>query len=58
MDTKWDCLSSGGEWINYFERFDNIGEAMITLYMTSTTVLWGDLMYRGAANRGFDYIPK
>ena len=58
MDTKWDCLDNGGEWVNYFQRFDNIGDAMATLYMTSTTVLWGDLMYRGAASRGLDTVPR
>ena len=32
LATKWDCVSMGGEWLNYFQNFDNIGASMSTLY--------------------------
>ena len=28
---KWDCLNSGGEWVNADNNFDNAGNALIAL---------------------------
>ena len=30
---KWTCISYGGEWINFPANFDNVGNAIITLFM-------------------------
>jgi hypothetical protein len=43
--SKWDCLNSGGYWKNSFQNFDNIGQAMSTLFIMSNTVSWADVMY-------------
>lgn len=47
----------GGEWKKYYKNFDNIFEAMATLFTISTAVDWFDVMYRGAASRGVDLVP-
>jgi hypothetical protein len=38
MKSKWDCVDSGGEWIDSHLNFNNIGKAMQTLFMFSTNV--------------------
>ena len=58
LATKWDCVSMGGEWLNYFQNFDNIGASMSTLYQISTTSMWQNLMYRSAAATGVDQMPS
>jgi len=35
--TKWDCLSNGGVWLNKINNFDNILNAMITLFQVAST---------------------
>ena len=36
MDTKWDCLSSGGEWVKQKNTFDNVFDAAFLLFQIST----------------------
>ena len=45
--TKWDCLNSGGEWINSIINFDNILFSMMSLFILSSTEGWTDIMYKG-----------
>jgi hypothetical protein len=54
VENKWSCLDMGGVWINYIQKFDNIGSAMQSLFIASTTVGWAKLMYKGAAIKGID----
>jgi voltage-gated cation channel len=37
VNTKYDCLNQGGEWINADQNFDNVFEAISTLFQISTT---------------------
>ncbi len=55
--SKWDCLNSGGYWKNSFQNFDNIGQAMSTLFIMTNTVLWADVMYLSTRLNGLDYAP-
>lgn len=55
---KWDCLSLGGEWQNFFQNFDSILEALATLFMAQTLDNWAGLMYRGISAVDIDYQPK
>lgn len=43
--TKQDCLDLGGSWENANENFDNVIEAMSTLFQMMTTEGWQDVMY-------------
>lgn len=33
LTDKWDCINMGGEWVNNYFNFDNIGQAMSTIFM-------------------------
>lgn len=43
-NTKWDCMDHGGSWVNADYNFDNILNAIITLFVIATTEGWVDLM--------------
>lgn len=42
--TMYDCLDYGGSWINPVLNFDNIGNALTSLFVLSTTNGWVDLL--------------
>jgi hypothetical protein len=56
--TKWDCVNYGGLWKNSFLNFNNIKEAMSTFFIISSTVQWGEIMYRASRVQGIDMIPS
>ncbi len=41
---KWECLAAGGLWINRILNFDNISNALVTLFVMSTTAGWSENM--------------
>ena len=47
-----DCLKLGGQWRNANENFDNVIEAMSTLFQMMTTEGWQDVMYTGIDAKG------
>jgi hypothetical protein len=55
--TKWDCLNSGGIWQNRTFNFDNIINALITLFTMSTTAGWSEMMIQTITAVGEDFIP-
>jgi hypothetical protein len=55
VDTRLDCLNSGGEWAPYMYPFDNIFDSMTALFHVSTTVGWAEVMYTGTSVRGVDF---
>jgi Ion transport protein len=57
MHTKWDCLDSGGLWVNRVLNFDNMPNALVTLFVMSTTAGWGEVMYYTIEGRGIDQMP-
>ena len=56
--TKFDCMDFGGNWVNQILNFDNIGQAMMTLYVISTTDGWTELMTMGIDSVDIDYQPR
>lgn len=38
IETKWDCFNSGGQWRRQYYNFDNIYQAMSTLFMMANGV--------------------
>ena len=42
---KWDCLSYGGEWENYFFNFDNVLRSTTTLFKMASAYQWLNVMY-------------
>lgn len=58
IDTKWDCLDYGGDWINQILNFDNVLNSMASLFVLSSTEGWGDIMFLGVDARNIDQNPK
>ena len=44
LRSKWDCLNSGGDWLNRFYTFDDSVSALLVFFVTSTAAGWSDLM--------------
>lgn len=56
--TKWDCLNSGGLWVNRIYNHDNVANALVTLFLMSTSAGWGEIMYQMIATTDIDFCPK
>ena len=54
---KEDCLNWGFDWLQRDFHFDNILEAMKTLFVVSTTEGWVNLMNNGIDSVGIDQQP-
>ena len=58
MLNKWDCVNAGGEWVNAFYNFDNIANAILTLFEMTTTAGWTDGMMGNITSTDIDYAAK
>ena len=45
VKSKWDCYDFGGEWLRYESNFDNVGNAMLTMFTMMTTEGWINVMW-------------
>ena len=45
MDSKWDCLNGGGEWMKYESDFNDLGSTLAVLFTISQTFAWTTPMY-------------
>jgi Ion transport protein len=55
LETKWDCINTGGEWRRMYYNFDNIYQAMSTLFIMANVGGWSDVMYVGTKVTDIDY---
>lgn len=46
IQSKWDCQDFGGEWVNPITNFDNVGNAMMTMFTMMTTEGWTVIMFK------------
>jgi hypothetical protein len=51
-------LDSGGDWTNSNQNFDNVVQAMFTLFIMMTTDNWREMMYDGMDATEIDSQPK
>lgn len=58
ITNKWDCLNAGSIWMNRFYNFDNIINAMISLFVMCNVSSWQDFMYICAQVTEIDYTWK
>ena len=58
IEDKWECLSTGGEWVNNDSNFDDIMTAMTSLFALANHVGWVNTMHNGIASRSLDLEPK
>ena len=45
-NTKWVCQDNGGKWLKHDSNFDDIGQAMMTLFIIASLEGWPDIMYQ------------
>ena len=45
VKSEWDCYDYGGEWVAIAAGFDNVGQAMMTMFTMMTTEGWTDVMW-------------
>ena len=57
LKTKWECLNSGGEWLNHDSTFDNVFRSILSLFIMSTTEGWVGMMWNGVDATGIDLQP-
>ncbi|CDW82905.1 voltage-gated ion channel superfamily [Stylonychia lemnae] len=57
IQNKWDCINFGANWINKPYSFDNIFQAMKTLFQMATTSGWSDVMFVSISTSDVDYTP-
>jgi voltage-dependent calcium channel T type alpha-1G len=58
LDHKWDCLNAGGVWDNQVYTFDDIPNAMITLFVMATTAGWQDVLINSITSTDIDYVAQ
>ena len=56
--TKWDCLDYGGEWINQGANFDNVVNAMMTMFGMMSTEGWMDVMWNAVDTTEIHQVPR
>ena len=47
ITTEWECYDCGGEWVRYEANFDNVLNAMLTMFNMMTAEGWVDILWRG-----------
>lgn len=55
---KYECIDKGGEWLRYDSNFDNIGQAMMTLFVVSSLEGWPEIMHQALDITRVDYGPE
>ena len=54
---EYECISRGGEWLRYNSNFDDIGEAMMSLFIVSSLEGWPGIMHQAMDITRVDYGP-
>ena len=57
IETKWDCLNVGGEWVNKVFNFDDILNAIVNLFVMTTTAGWSEVVFYTLKSTTIDYEP-
>lgn len=57
-NTKWVCESNNGKWKKFDSNFDDIGSAMMTLFILASLEGWPDIMYQAIDVTKKDNGPK
>lgn len=45
VSSETECVTKGGNWLLYPANFDNVGNAMLTLFGVSTFEGWPNVMF-------------
>jgi hypothetical protein len=55
---KYDCNLAGGSWERYDSNYDNISQAMMTLFIVSTLEGWPDVMIQSVDSTEVNNGPR
>ena len=55
---KYVCIAKGGEWLRYDSNFDDIGQAMLTLFIVSSLEGWPGIMHQAVDVTRVDFGPE
>lgn len=59
INTKWDCVNYGGEWVNADFNFDNVLQSMLVLTSIQSKEGWFDpVMWSEIDNTEVDSMPR
>lgn len=56
--SMWDCLNSGGEWVNSDFNYDDTLRSVLTLFCLQSTEGWVDAMWQQVDSVGMYMQPK
>uniref|UniRef100_A0A3Q3ILA2 Voltage-dependent T-type calcium channel subunit alpha n=1 Tax=Monopterus albus TaxID=43700 RepID=A0A3Q3ILA2_MONAL len=57
MTNKSDCLQANYKWVRHKYNFDNLGQALMSLFVLASKDGWVDIMYDGLDAVGVDQQP-
>ncbi|XP_002739410.1 voltage-dependent T-type calcium channel subunit alpha-1I-like, partial [Saccoglossus kowalevskii] len=58
IKNKTHCLSDGNHWINRKYNFDDLGQALMALFVLASKDGWVEIMYHGLDAVGVDIQPR
>lgn len=58
IETKQDCLTAGGQWVNAVSNFDHLGNSLVTLMQIGTGAGWVDTMLTIVNSVGEEKQPR
>ena len=56
--TKYECNVDGGSWVRYDSNFDDVFQAMMTLFIVASLEGWPDIMLAAVDSVGVDKGPE
>ncbi|XP_030639215.1 voltage-dependent T-type calcium channel subunit alpha-1I-like [Chanos chanos] len=57
ITNKSDCLSANYKWVHHKYNFDNLGQALMSLFVLASKDGWVNIMYHGLDAVGIDQQP-
>uniref|UniRef100_A0A3P8QKD3 Voltage-dependent T-type calcium channel subunit alpha n=1 Tax=Astatotilapia calliptera TaxID=8154 RepID=A0A3P8QKD3_ASTCA len=57
ITNKSDCLQASNKWVRHKYNFDNLGQALMSLFVLASKDGWVDIMYDGLDAVGVDQQP-
>ncbi|KAK2820936.1 hypothetical protein Q5P01_023895 [Channa striata] len=58
ITNKSDCLLANYKWVRHKYNFDNLGQALMSLFVLASKDGWVDIMYDGLDAAGVDQQPR
>ncbi|KAJ8283607.1 hypothetical protein COCON_G00024570 [Conger conger] len=58
ITNKSDCFSANYKWVHHKYNFDNLGQALMSLFVLASKDGWVDIMYHGLDAVGIDQQPS